>query len=59
MAWGQCGTERLKVSLLHVSSTTACRGRKQLTTRGTISKDLKKGALTPFLSLKEYTKFPL
>ena len=26
VAWGQCGTERLKVSLLHVSSTTEVMG---------------------------------
>ena len=38
MAWGQCGTEHLKVSLLHLSSTTACRGRKQLTTQGLFPK---------------------
>ena len=34
VAWGQCGTERLKVSLLHVSSTTACSWRSRLESKG-------------------------
>ena len=44
MAWGQSGTERLKVSLLRLSATTVPR-EEAPDNSGTISKDLKKGGL--------------
>lgn len=44
VAWGQSGTELLKVSLLRLSATTVPR-EEAPDNSGTISKDLKKGGL--------------